>query len=1579
MKGLIDSGNEWRSVISKECAERIGPLSDLEPTKYDQVSTAKEGEGMRVLGQYKDDLQLIFPDAKPPFSLPFRPVVLEGLSMDVNLSGPFLSLHGVQHDMKQGKLQIGQKVIPLYSQTEYAGQVMKGSAAEIRTRGTSELLPGHLNQVTVSLPPGVLCDDPEVCLSVRNDQVLSEPYLDWDDGIPRISMLNQTGMTIKIPGGQVIGTLKTKIDEKPKDSVEPDSTVIPKTKAEKEKWITEELKLKSPHADNALRNITKKEWTQVLNLCLDYFDLFSIDGSYGHTTLVYHEIHTTEKAPIKCRSRPINPLLLPSLREQLDDWLAHDVIEPSSSPWCSCLVAVKKKNGKTRWCVDYRALNSVTIMDSYPMPLVDENLAQLAGSRVFSTMDGSGAFHAVPLAEEAKAKTAFTTPWGLFQFKRMPFGLACAPATYSRLVTRALQHLSPREILPFMDDALAHSPSLQEHIKTLRKVFEAHRLAGLKLQPSKCFLFRSQVEYLGHLVCAQGILPVPAYTDVVKNWPMPTNITELRSFLGKTGYYRRFIEHYSKIAAPLLEALGEDNWKDNKERKFPITPEMRKSHQALKNALCQAPILAHPNFESDDPFILDTDWSHDHRSIGGVLSQKQDGQERVIAYGAKKLSVSQANYPPTKGELYAVIFFVKYWRYYLQFRPFVLRTDHQALKWVHNMEAPEGLISRWLDLLANFSFTVKYREGPKHGNADGLSRAPHAMEMTTEEIKADDEVKHSRVAAVGVSSADTVTRLMISPQEAFIDSQETEEKVVSSARDVRIDIRNLDRAVGRGSIKICSLSGVTNLPRTTTEWSEAQQRDSDLRKLREWAKSGSWPDENLQKGLSPYLRRLVSLRSLIEEEASSQLLVVTTPLKPTKKGSQRRLLICPEFLAKSLVNRLHILLGHRSVAAIIAALDAVAYVQNPRRLAEEVVKECLVCTRKRGENVPQRHTYANVPSGAPFQRISIDFVGPLPRSSKGNTLLLTVWDPFTKWLEAIPMPRATAESTARALEKEIFCRYGTVEHIHSDRGTQFTSDLMQDLGELLSIKTTFTPPYHPQSNPVERAHRDLKAGLRAMMEECSSQDWEEVLPQVLFAFRIAPTRTTGHSPFEALFGRDPRVPLTPLVPEPEREKRSLPYHQYVEKLRSRIDAIHHLMRDRLAQVVDQQNRAYSARPVSIEEGSRVWVYKHGPTPTKLEKRWEGPRLVTRIITPTLFEVTSNGKKEMVPIDRLRLYHSSLQHSAFEAQEESDSDDEEDLPTLYRWLGVQSPGDAEEEEGKRRRRASSDSSSSGDDGPSGGPSFTAGNAGGGGGAAVGARAGGPGGATSRASSCPAAASGGNPTGLPPSPAGPSGAGQRGSHLVPTIGPNASGQNPSSTACGLTSAAAGSNQPAGLPAGSQQNLGTGHHGQSHRKRGIPVSRSSSPSRTARDSSAEPTSTIHRGDGRDEGERRDSDDGLFERHPGTSGPHSDGLVSEERPRLRELLPGVQRGQPALQPRGLSRTAPNVPSRAGRVISPHRPPRKILTTHRFREKLKREAGKRAREKIRDQLRPKSPLRAKSPEETLEWDQYDLFPWDEE
>ncbi|XP_067647345.1 retrovirus-related Pol polyprotein from transposon 17.6 isoform X4 [Eurosta solidaginis] len=346
-------------------------------------------------------------------------------------------------------------------------------------------------------------------------------------------------------------------------------------------------------------------------LLIKYANIFDQDGSKpGRTNVVKHQIDTGDARPIRQAPRSV-PLAKREVVSQIIQEMSDSgVIEPSASPWSSPVVLVKKKDGKMRFCVDYRKLNDVTKKDSYPLPRIDDTLDSLSGTkliRTFSTLDLKSGYWQVEVKEEDKEKTAFSVGDGLWQFTVMPFGLFNAPATFERLMDQVLKGLHWKTCLVYLDDIIVLGKNFDEHLRNLEEVFQRIAGAGLKLSPKKCALFKKEVNYLCHKVTTEGICTANEEIEAVKDWPRPQNLHELRSFLGLCTYYRRFVPNFSSVAHSLHELT-------RKNKAFEWKKEQEGAFQTLKERLCTAPMLAYPI--SGATFILDTDASG--YAIGGV-------------------------------------------------------------------------------------------------------------------------------------------------------------------------------------------------------------------------------------------------------------------------------------------------------------------------------------------------------------------------------------------------------------------------------------------------------------------------------------------------------------------------------------------------------------------------------------------------------------------------------------------------------------------------------------------------------------------------------------------------------------------------------------------------------------------------------------------------------------------------------------------------------------------------------------------------------------------------------------------------
>ena len=397
------------------------------------------------------------------------------------------------------------------------------------------------------------------------------------------------------------------------------------------------------------------------------------------------------------------------------------IIRESSSPWSAALVYVKKKDGSTRPCVDYRRLNAVTTKDAYPLPRIDDCLDSLEGAVYFSSMDLTSGFYQIPVKDSDIEKTAFSTSKnGLYKYVMMPMGLCGSPNTFQRCMELVFRGLTWRTLLIYLDDIISFGHTFSEALNRLEEILKRLQEANLKLKPHKCSLFQKEISVLGYRVNASGILPQPSKCDLMKSWPVPRNLTDVRSFLGFVGYYRRFIKNFSARAVPLNRLM-------NAGQSFIWTEECQEAFLHLKSALMGDEVMSFPRFdENGGMFIVDADAS-DH-AIGGCLSQLQWCEEakceveRPIMFASKSLDKTQRRYCTTKKELLAVLTFVQQFRHCLLGRQFLIRTDHSSLRWIMSFKYPTDQMARWLEVLSQYDFRIEHRAGKKHGNVDSLSR-----------------------------------------------------------------------------------------------------------------------------------------------------------------------------------------------------------------------------------------------------------------------------------------------------------------------------------------------------------------------------------------------------------------------------------------------------------------------------------------------------------------------------------------------------------------------------------------------------------------------------------------------------------------------------------------------------------------------------------------------------------------------------------------------------------------------------------------------------------------------------------------
>jgi hypothetical protein len=419
--------------------------------------------------------------------------------------------------------------------------------------------------------------------------------------------------------------------------------------------------------------------------------------------------------PIAKRPYCMAPTELAELKLQIAELQQKGYIRPSSSPWGAPVLFITKNDGSMRMCIDYRSLNEVTIKNKYPLPRIDDLFDQLQGAKYFSKIDLRSGYHQLRIKEADVQKTAFVTRYVQYEFTVMPFGLTNAPAFFMNLMNKVFMEELDKFVVVFIDDILIYSKSREDHEHHLRIVLRILRSHQLYAKLSKCEFWLEKIAFLGHILTAEGIEVDPSKVEAVSKWKQPSNISEVRSFLGMAGYYRCFIKGFSSIERPMTELLNKDN-------KFMWNPKCEESFQIIKKKLTTAPVLTLPDIHQN--FVIFCDASR--QGLGCVLMQN----EKVIAYASRLLKPHEQNYPTHDLELAAIVHALKIWRHYLIGNKCHIFTYHKSLKYIFTQPDLNLCQRRWLELIKDYDIEIHYHPEKANVVADTLSRKPFGEKAT---------------------------------------------------------------------------------------------------------------------------------------------------------------------------------------------------------------------------------------------------------------------------------------------------------------------------------------------------------------------------------------------------------------------------------------------------------------------------------------------------------------------------------------------------------------------------------------------------------------------------------------------------------------------------------------------------------------------------------------------------------------------------------------------------------------------------------------------------------------------------------
>ena len=1049
----------------------------------------------------------------------------------------------------------------------------------------------------------------------------------------QVPVANTTDRDITLHSRTILGNiqlirsvtpLEVKLKEKPGEAEEISEVSVSKksSQVESNEENSEEKPQVSAIKDDQflpnvdLSHLTPKQRREAEKMLREECASFSQNDEVGCLPDAQMKINLSDERPVQRRYNSIPRPLYPEIKTYIEDLLNRKWIQKSNSPYSSPVVAVRKRDGELRLCCDFRELNNRTIPDRHPLPRIQSILDNLGGNEWYSILDQRRAYHQAFMDPKSRHLTAFITPWGLYEWNRIPFGLMNAPAVFQRAMEKILEGYRDEFVVPYLDDLLVYSKSFSEHLEHLRKILRRLREHGVKLKADKSQLFKKEVQYLGRIVSKDGYRMdernIKAIT--VFKEKLPETVGDLRRLLGMLGQFRRFIQDYSSIARPLFDLL---EYKDDKsgartknkgqlpsKTRITFEEKQKEALSKLLDLITTQPILAYPDFSL--PFMLHTDASQ--LGLGGILYQKQDGKIRVIGFASRTLNGAERNYHSSRLEFLALKWTVTtaFHEYLFYAKEFEICTDNNPLTFVMTSSKLDACGQRWVNELANYRFNVRYRPGKVNKVADCLSRAPLDIEkyvhLCTQEMSAAD-----------IDALHHGLRAQRKNEEVWIGSIAAEVKS-------DVDVFSYENTEGLDSI-------------SKKELCRAQDADMNIRKVKDALRSGKRPTRKERREEDRETTYLLHEWGKLKLDKDDILLRVT------KDRSQ---IVMPSSMRKLVLTELHDKMGHLGPKRVTQlARDRVYWPFMQLDIMKYITEAC-GCLKDKKPTFQIQAPMQSISSSSPGDLVSIDFLH-LETSSGGYEYILLIVDHFTRFIQAYATRNKEAKTAAKYIFQEYIPRFGIPARMLSDQGKEFDNAIFKHLQRLMGINQLRTSPYHPQTNgQCERMNQTVLQMLRTLAESQKSR-WKEHLNVLVHPYNCTNNSSTGYSPFYLMFGRHPRLPLD-FILGIEKEKPTT-HKDYLKKWSETMSEAYMLAQNssKSHKEKDRERRNSGRTLASLQSGDRVLVRnlsKRGG-PGKLRSHWEPVIHVVVEQKGDSDSVVYSVRSETDADGRIRILHRNL--------------------------------------------------------------------------------------------------------------------------------------------------------------------------------------------------------------------------------------------------------------------------------------------------------------------------------------------------